>query len=1496
MGKKFGNEVREVGAVARLSQVTALTVLLSIFMCLGWHQPSTALAAASPLLHSSDNLGTKYGTWGTTFTCATCHAENTQANVKLVAGSAQTPIGPRPVTFLQMTAAAASTAGVFGDDLRTYAQNGSTNICEVCHHQTTHHQYSSAKIADRVTNPHYNRQNCATSCHSHSNGFKASGCDGCHGNPPVTASIGGGALNGLATPATGATSPASPGAHQQHAVDMAMKCATCHNGTVMPTLDNTLHMGFAATPTNVPGFVGSFSYGSYTGHTLSAPYTGYGASAGTAIGVSTTSYQNSCNVYCHGNWTGNGGSIGNPSWVGGASQGACGSCHGVTSAAPPTAGSHGKHAATYGYSCTKCHPHVTTAQSHVKGSVQWRLSSAANSIISSAATYTAAGQAAAAAGATGTLAPSAVYGSCANLYCHSSGQNLATPAAPRTVPTWGATLGCSDCHGNSSGTLTSGSHAKHVAGASCEKCHYLTASSPISIKNSANHVNGVINVAFETNSSATTGALYGGVATPRTKTPDNGASYGSCSNIICHSNGQSIWTGSVGSGTTPTWGTSGDCSKCHGNSTYPTDYRRGAPLYLSGSPKPNAHLSHVDTRAALGGLEPQCAHCHATVTASNNAVDGTVTTNHANGAYSVTAGSTFRDADSYGTSTAPVAVTLTYSYNGSPNSSSCANVSCHPTGLNDANKAATSVAWNDKYQCTDCHKVDLVNTSGYHHAMRNYSAAGAAYPTTVPQGDATTGTNSNSRRCTMCHVDHTISSPLQNSSNSSGRAANLRTGITVTPTTAGGYTNSDYLGSTGGICISCHNGELTKSTTRLKTETASTKTAAIVFGNFSDGSHQYAVASVMNSPDNGGTFQANCSKCHNSRSGETAAFSSLTTATHDSPVRRLYANLGGNLTDGIDALFCYRCHSRTTDAIGGNVKSVSGKDYYATATMRTSAEDVFSTMATIPANPGTDMTGNVLYFRNSAASGTLPSAWLLASGTYSPTAPSISTRQYDMTPGTANAAQTSIADNMTSTTNPRYAHKLQFISPPIKTGFTWASGASFTLKINVQGPTGVATTYTRYAVYQRTAAGGAGTNFKTVANSAYLWTTTNATDSIAFTSTSAVTFAAGDRIVVELEVYRASAITGNYTMYWNGADGASLTLPDSRTFTVGATPVIVKQGHHVEDATYAGKHKTSPTDETLAYISANKHVSCNDCHDPHEARFGNHSTNGIARGSRALKLPNVLKGAVGTRYAAPVAWTKPTQASYSSLRLATREYQICFKCHSGAIDLAGSWFRNMTSSSLGAAKWTDLGLEFNPANKSGHPIMIANGATGSGSTALAAAQLGNGWKPGDIMTCTDCHATDSTASKGPHGSSVKWMLAGVNKAWPYTTAAANGTNSGTFWTLGTAVSGSANGLFCMNCHPSLKTTNTPHANGQHNSYNCVGCHIRVPHGGKIQRLINTNSAGRVARYSPDGAGATAPYLNTFVKASTYNGYIETGQCYSTNGSCSNHNVNTTTAW
>ena len=55
------------------------------------------------------------------------------------------------------------------------------------------------------------------------------------------------------------------------------------------------------------------------------------------------------------------------------------------------------------------------------------------------------------------------------------------------------------------------------------------------------------------------------------------------------------------------------------------------------------------------------------------------------------------------------------------------------------------------------------------------------------------------------------------------------------------------------------------------------------------------------------------------------------------------------------------------------------------------------------------------------------------------------------------------------------------------------------------------------------------------------------------------------------------------------------------------------------------------------------------------------------------------------------------------------------------------------------------------------------------------------------------------------------------------------------------------GLFCNNCHPkdSLRKVNGAHANGwkEHKATPCVSCHILVPHGGSVSRLIADRGTG-----------------------------------------------------
>jgi hypothetical protein len=145
------------------------------------------------------------------------------------------------------------------------------------------------------------------------------------------------------------------------------------------------------------------------------------------------------------------------------------------------------------------------------------------------------------------------------------------------------------------------------------------------------------------------------------------------------------------------------------------------------------------------------------------------------------------------------------------------------------------------------------------------------------------------------------------------------------------------------------------------------------------------------------------------------------------------------------------------------------------------------------------------------------------------------------------------------------------------------------------------------------------------------------------------------------------------------------------------------------------------------------------------------------------------------------------------------------------------------------------------------------------------------------MTCTDCHSGDAAApaAQGPHGSAATFMLRGANKTWPGAfTLRTSGTNP---YNQG---AGTAAGLFCLNCHPLRTGTtwqNNVHSQGNHSSYACTRCHIVVPHGGKVSRLIAAKKSASASTLPARYDGATASQVLEFVKASGPNTY-DTPNC------------------
>lgn len=300
----------------------------------------------------------------------------------------------------------------------------------------------------------------------------------------------------------------------------------------------------------------------------------------------------------------------------------------------------------------------------------------------------------------------------------------------------------------------------------------------------------------------------------------------------------------------------------------------------------------------------------------------------------------------------------------------------------------------------------------------------------------------------------------------------------------------------------------------------------------------------------------------------------------------------------------------------------------------------------------------------------------------------------------------------------------------------------------------------------------------------------------------------------------------------------------SRTYT---HPVLASSNpadpKHTNLDTLYGGDRTDPNGGLGMQWSTNKHAVCMDCHNQHKAKAGTHVADGSwygPPGASTNLVSNVLQGVSGVEPNWPIAWTQPK--TFTTMESATKEYQICLKCHSywgigSATD--GVNDSGYVSPSDATVPLTDIAWEMNINNKSGHPVVI-NQLARPGSYApkeLQSAQLLSPWaeNPGlNTMYCSDCHGADNELGgdpKGPHGSNLKYILKGTNQYWPYKP------DGVTLYTMDDLVNGTDAGLFCKNCH----NPQVPHVNWwnkmSNKGYQCVQCHVALPHGSPNSRLI-----------------------------------------------------------
>jgi predicted CXXCH cytochrome family protein len=142
-----------------------------------------------------------------------------------------------------------------------------------------------------------------------------------------------------------------------------------------------------------------------------------------------------------------------------------------------------------------------------------------------------------------------------------------------------------------------------------------------------------------------------------------------------------------------------------------------------------------------------------------------------------------------------------------------------------------------------------------------------------------------------------------------------------------------------------------------------------------------------------------------------------------------------------------------------------------------------------------------------------------------------------------------------------------------------------------------------------------------------------------------------------------------------------------------------------------------------------ENVTCSDCHNPHvaAARRGAPAAGGGIAGS--------LRGVSGT------------DAAGRALPAASREYEICFKCHGDRTARAPFVLRVVTT--------TNARLQFDTGNPSFHPVV---GPGRNHAVPSIPSPLAPGLTVSSLVLCSDCHGDDNGTTRGPHGSSYPPIL------------------------------------------------------------------------------------------------------------------------------------------
>ncbi|MHB8764513.1 MAG: CxxxxCH/CxxCH domain c-type cytochrome, partial [Deferrisomatales bacterium] len=761
-------------------------------------------------------------------------------------GTYGVPVASRPVEGFDVTAGGYTSA----DLVKAATGTGGTynGLCQTCHTNAAALNWdfvnNAAPPPGTGAGNHYgyDTQLC-TACHEHRNGFSPN-CSQCHGDsspggiggmPPTAPTAARGGSPALAWPATvdpATGSPTNVGDHRPvttttppvlYGSHEPFSCVECHTDT--PGVGATHNDGGVnATMTNIAvrqGWTGA-------GGPLAAAWSA-GALNGGAAGGSVT--DDSCsNINCHSPYyQANAHRSGTPTpytryWIN-STRWDCYTCHGYDGVAATTrptkdrvgTGSHVTHLLRDfemiggSYPCAACHADHAGNLWHKDGVLNVPFSAGPAQLrpYGPVGVYSQNGVAPT---DNRTAQGSRAYGTCTNVYCHSSVQSSPPGAAPTyATVTWGGTVACGNCHNNNwvhggAGAIvqamTSGSHGKHTSvpySYNCSFCHNSAgdgtggACVDCHLPNNV-HVDGKIDLPLQ----ATLGsAMVAGVYdTDNNLGTDEarglpGAAYGRCGTVYCHSTGEPRGPQAIAYASAITWGVAGGaaCGACHG-----VDRATGAMTS-------NVHAKH--TAWASGDATKYaytCDKCHSGVaTWGGSSYTIASATLHVNGSHDLNLGlnlGTYAPSAGGTVGTAGGTCTATYCHSrGLDRSAPYTQVNNAPRVEPDWDIAPATLG------CTGCHGDAAVLYPNY-----------ANNTTVTPGSVALTKKNSHARHgnyeCRYCHAATAgAGNVIATAANHANQAWNLQAGAGATFTVAVQGTISDaaYTPTTCNT-ISCHGG------------------------------------------------------------------------------------------------------------------------------------------------------------------------------------------------------------------------------------------------------------------------------------------------------------------------------------------------------------------------------------------------------------------------------------------------------------------------------------------------------------------------------------------------------------------------------------------------------------------------------------------------------------------------------------------------------------------